>query len=50
MNFVQLVNKLIELGVEFVEGLNEEEINGIEKLYNIHFPADYKEFLMFTDY
>jgi hypothetical protein len=48
MNPVQIVNKLKEKGVVFSTGLKEEEIIEIEKLYNIQFPPDLKEFLMFA--
>jgi hypothetical protein len=48
MNSIQIVNKLKEKGVVFANGLNEEEINEIEELYNIQFPPDLKEFLMFA--
>lgn len=48
MDSAQIVNKLNEKGVEFKTGLKEEEIDEIEKLYNIQFPPDLKELLMFA--
>jgi hypothetical protein len=48
MDFSQIVNILKEKGVEFTTGLKEVEIEEIEKLYNIQFPPDLKEFLMFA--
>src|SRR4051794_18141778 len=48
MDSAQIVKKLNEKGVEFISGLKEEEIYEIEELYNLKFPPDLKELLMFA--
>lgn len=48
MDSSHIVNTLKEKGVEFTTGLKEKEIDEIEKLYNIRFPPDLKEFIMFA--
>lgn len=45
MNLKKVIDALKEKGVLFEKGLNLQEISRVEKLYNINFPTDLKEFL-----
>ncbi|MGV7108067.1 SMI1/KNR4 family protein [Flavobacterium sp. U410] len=44
MSIIRIIKKIEELGYK-IEGINEEEINAIEKYYNVYLPSDYKFFL-----
>lgn len=45
MKYNQIVNKMKNNGIVFANGLTEKEFEEIEKIYNIKFPKDLKEFL-----
>lgn len=45
MDFIGIIDILKRKGIIFESGLNLQEINMIENLYEINFPPDLKEFL-----
>ncbi len=44
-DYTKIINSLQKKGIEFIDGLTDEEINYIQKLYNITFPQELKKFL-----
>ena len=44
-NYIKLIKMLEMKGIEFAEGLTDEEIIYIEKIYSIKFPKQLKEFI-----
>lgn len=45
MSFKSIIKKMKDRGIIFANGLTTEEFDKIEKIYNIKFPKDLKEFL-----